>query len=389
MNSCRRLVRSSRSDVLWALALFAASQIGLAIAIEGWRPELRDPRYDCRAERLIRRAAGAGPRPLCIVVLGSSRVQDGFNSSELEARLAAQLRRPLVVFNFGIPGAGPIANLIHFERLTAAGVKPDLLIVEVAPMLLNGAGGRPQEAGYFTADRLWRADLELVGRYGLPADDLRRAWLEDWLAPVHAHRYAIASRLCPQLLPIWLRLDGDRQVDGSGWRLRNDQPLSAADRRVRSEIAWKDFGAPLAKFELCEAACRAQRDLLRRCREERVAATLIWMPEGKSFQSWYPPEVEQKIRRHLEQLCAEFDAPLIDARDWVDDDRFLDGHHLRHAGAVKFTERLERDVLQPLLAIDRSHWDQTLASWRRDGQLPAAAVAGRPQVAAPTSRRLR
>ena len=389
MNSCRRLVRSSRSDVLWALALFAASQIALAIAVEGWRPDLRDPRYACRAERLICRTTGAGPRPLCIVALGSSRVQDGFNSSDLEARLSARLRRPLVVFNFGIPGAGPIANLIHFERLTAAGVKPDLLIVEVAPMLLNGAGGRPQEAGYFTADRLWRADLEIVGRYGLPADDLRRAWLEDWLTPCHAHRYAIASRLFPQLLPIWLRLDGDRRVDGSGWRLRNAQPLSAEDRRCGLQIAWRDFGAPLAKFELCQAACQAQRDLFRRCREERVAAALIWMPEGKSFQRWYPPEVEQKIRRHLEQLCAEFDVPLIDGRDWVEDDGFLDGHHLRHAGAVKFTERLEQDILQPLLAIDRSRWDESLASWRRNGRLPPAAVAARPRVADPTSRRLR
>ncbi len=125
MNSNRRLTRTSRADVLWSLALFLASQLGLAIAIEGWLPELRDPRYACRARQLIRRTTGAAPRPLSIIMLGSSRVQDGFNSSELESQLTQRFRRPIVVFNFGIPGSGPVANLLHFERLIAAELKPD------------------------------------------------------------------------------------------------------------------------------------------------------------------------------------------------------------------------------------------------------------------------
>src|SRR6185437_5701188 len=125
----RRLTRCSRSDVLWSLALFVAGQLGLAIAIEYKLTGLRDPRYACRAEQLIRRATGASPQTLTVVVLGSSRVQDGLNSSDLESRLSRRLDSPLVLYNFGIPAAGPVANLLHFERLSGAGVKPDLLIV--------------------------------------------------------------------------------------------------------------------------------------------------------------------------------------------------------------------------------------------------------------------
>lgn len=390
MNACRRISRCSRADLLWSLALFAASQLGLAIAIEGWLPELRDPRYACRARQLIRRTTGERPRPLCIVMLGSSRVRDGFNSSELESRLGRQLRRPVVVFNFGIPGAGPVANLLHFERLIAAGVKPDLLIVEAIPILLGGNGGRPRETDYFTADRLWRAELELVGRYDLPAAALRREWLEDWLAPFHAHRYAIVSRLLPQMLPIGLRLEGDRDVDASGWQLHNDGPLSADDRRRGLQMAWQDFGEGLRTFRICEAACRAQRDLLARCRQEQIAAAMIWMPEGKRFQSWYPPAAEREVYRHLGALCEESKVPLINARDWIVEDGFLDSHHLRYAGAVQFTERLEREFLAPLLAVERSRWNESLAVLHRHGRLPCATIASRSDAAADSSlRRLR
>lgn len=374
----RRLTRCSRSDVLWSLALFVAGQLGLAIAIEYKLTGLRDPRYACRAEQLIRRATGASPQTLTVVVLGSSRVQDGLNSSDLESRLSRRLDSPLVLYNFGIPAAGPVANLLHFERLSGAGVKPDLLIVEVAPMLLGGHAGRPQETGYYAADRLWRHELALVERYGLPANELRRDWWQDWAVPCHAHRFAIVSRLMPNLLPAWHRLKGDHDVDGSGWRLRNDQPLTPDDRRGALEYAWKDFGVPLQSFELCEAACRAQRDLLALCRERQVAAALIWMPEGKLFQSWYPPAAEEQIRRHLQQLCEAFDVPLIDARDWVEDDDFVDGQHLRHVGAARFTERLGREVLEPILTVPRDGWNDYLASLRRDGQRRRSQVASRP-----------
>lgn len=374
--------------MLWFLTLFAASQLGLAIAIEGWLPELRDPRYACRAKQLIRRTAGVGPKPLCVVMLGSSRVRDGFNSSELEARLARQFRRPIVVYNFGIPGAGPVANLLHFERLIAAGVKPDLLLVETTPTLLDGQTGRPAEAGYFTADRLWRAELELVGRYGLPAVRLRREWLADWLAPCHAHRYAIVSRLLPNMLPIGLRLTAERDLDASGWQVHNHRPLTAEECRRGLQTAWQDFGEGLRTFQICQAACRAQRDLLARCREEQIAAAMIWMPEGKRFQSWYPPAAERDIRRHLSALCEEFAVPLIDARNWIEEDGFVDSHHLRYVGAAQFTERLEREFLAPLLLVERSQWSESLAALHRYGRLPTAAIASR-RSAADASPRLR
>ncbi len=373
----RRLTQCSRADVTWGLTLFVAAQLGLAVAIERWLPELRDPRYACRAAKLCPRTVAAEPKPLTLVMLGSSRVQDGLVSSELESRLRRDFARDVVMFNFGLPGAGPVANLFYFERLRAAGVKPELLLVEVAPMLLSGSDDVPQEAGYFKADRLWFRELAMVERYGIPIDELRRDWWQDWPVPCHGHRFAIMSLFLPRFLPYHLRLGGDRQVDQSGWLARNTTPLTPEQRRLAQEYAWKDFGVPLASFRLSAAACRAQRELLLRCREEHIAVALVWMPEGTTFQGWYPAEAEARIRGHLDELGNEFGVPLVDARDWVEDDGFIDGQHLHAVGAAVFTERLRREVLAPLLALPREAWDSHLASRRQPREFGGTAAARR------------
>jgi hypothetical protein len=363
----RRLTRCSRADVIWGLALFVTGQLVLAAAIERWLPELRDPRYACRARKLCARTA-AEPKPLTVVMLGSSRVQDGFDSSALEKQLARRFDRPVIVYNFGLPGTGPIANLLHFERLCAANVKPDLLFVEFVPVMLTGPDGVPQEATWYKADRLWEHELAVVERYGVPADALRRDWWQDWPVPCHGHRFAIVSRILPRLLPLQLQLNGDRRIDPSGWQPRNNAPLTADDRRRGLEYSRSGFGVSLQSFRLCEGACRAQRDLLARCREERIPTALVWLPEGEVFRSWYPREAEADIRRFLDELIAELGVPLVDARDWVDDDGFLDGNHLHASGAADFSERLGREVVEPILALPRRQWGDYLATRRRLGE---------------------
>ncbi|HUY32280.1 MAG TPA: hypothetical protein VMV69_05830 [Pirellulales bacterium] len=365
--------------MFWALALFVTAQLGLAVAIEWWLPELRDPRYACRAAKLCPRAVVTEPKPLTLVMLGSSRVQDGLNSSELEARLRRKFSREVVMFNFGLAAAGPVANLLHFQRLRAAGVKPELLLVEVVPTLFAGQDQVAAEAAYFQADRLWHHELATVAQYGLPGDALRRDWWQDWPVPCHGHRFAIMSLFLPRFLPYRLQLIGDRQVDQSGWCPRNTAPRTPEQRRQALAYAWKDFGVPLASFRLSGAACRAQRELLRRCREEHIAAALVWMPEGKEFQRWYPADAETQIRRYLDDLGEEFGVPLVDARDWVEDEGFIDSQHLHASGAAVFTERLGREVLEQVLALPRETWGRYLASRRQLGEAGGPTSVARRQ----------
>lgn len=344
----QRWAQCSRADVLWGLAAFACLQIGLAVAIELWLPELRDPWYAYRAARLCRRTA-VPERPRTVVMLGSSRVLDGFKAGTLERRAAQQLGRPVVVYNFGVPGAGPLTNLLNLKRLRAEGIRPDLLFVEVVPSFLAARSAQANGLEYLNTGRLWLSELTALGRYDVPVAELYREWWRSWPVPCYSHRFTILSRLAPKLLPMSCRLDWARRVDDCGW----SEPIvttATPESRLRGLAnSWQEFGVLLQHFELGAAPCRALRDLLDLCRAEGIPTVLVWMPEGTEFRSWYPPATLAQVRGHLTQLSREYAVPVIDARDWVADGDFSDGQHMLLHGAVVFTERFGREVLLPLL----------------------------------------
>ncbi len=96
----------------------------------------------------------------------------------------------------------------------------------------------------------------------------------------------------------------------------------------------------LSGFRLGGPACAGLRDLLELCQREHVQAMLVLMPEGRPFRELYRADVWGQIETFLTGLSREFDAPLVNARDWVADEQFTDSHHLLPGGAAAFTERL-------------------------------------------------
>jgi hypothetical protein len=55
------------------------------------------------------------------------------------------------------------------------------------------------------------------------------------------------------------------------------------------------------------------------------------------------------MQNYLHGLGREFGLPLIDARTWVPDEEFRDAHHLLCPGAERFTDRLGKEALLPML----------------------------------------
>jgi hypothetical protein len=361
-----------RADVLWGLLLFVALQLGLAVAIEYGLPRIRDPFYAYRAERLRRQTVDA-PRPhLTVVMLGSSRVRDGLQSGDLGRQFGAELGRDMLLFNFGIPQCGPVVSLLYFERLHAAGLKPDLLLIDVAPMLLapRSAEGKPRaplESRYRQVNRLWHRELDVAERYGFPTDEYQRVWWQTTLAPCYGLRFEILNSLVPKLLggPINRHLSQAWNIDELGNRPRFTAEITAEMRRSSVAATRGEFADVLAHFQLCQTACQAQRRLLARCREEQIPSVLVLMPEGEEFRSWYAPEAMEQIKTHLHSLSREFTVPIIDARCWVADEGFADGHHMLPNGASVFTQRLGRELLEPVLALDSAQRAEYLVSRAR------------------------
>jgi hypothetical protein len=133
-------------------------------------------------------------------------------------------------------------------------------------------------------------------------------------------------------------------MDGFGWIPAEWDAVSAEKRRAETDFARRQYAPAFEDFRLGEAPARALRDLLDRCRAEKVRVALVLMPEGSEFRGWYPPAMEAEMADFLGGLRREHGVAVIDARAWVDDAGFWDSHHLLPSGAAVFTRRLADEV---------------------------------------------
>jgi hypothetical protein len=316
--------------------------------MERSHPELRDPDYGCRLSRLQRLLVENPGRPLALL-LGSSRSQMGFRPDSLPSCQTQDGRTP-IAFNFGIQGAGPVVQLLCLYRLLAAGIRPDLLIVEVLPPLLHQEWVYREET-WFELSRLELRDLPVARRYFVNKW-LYGRWVQREFLSAFTHRFSILCRYAPKWLPAEY-MSGMRDnfgwdsADCWGWRAmrtpRTPETYRAAMLHAHGEYYWA-----LHPFRVTETPDRALRELLEICRHERIPTMLLLMPEGTDFRRYfYPPEAQVAINEYLNSVSKQYETPLIDARTWIQDEEFIDSHHLIPHGATQFTERLGREVLQP------------------------------------------
>jgi hypothetical protein len=228
------------------------------------------------------------------------------------------------------------------ERLLRQQIKPRWLVLEMVPRLLasetdtvavNGAAGQdlPVLQPYVSPWRLWgiylRNRLDPWYRY-------RQAIL---LACAPAWVTACAGDLC-----VLDPLGGD-----TSWLAQAD--LSETERRRRCDAVCRGLLKDFEHFRIARQTDRAVRDLLDRCRQEGIQVLLLQTPESTAYRSCYPSEVVEQSDAYLAALVREYGLPMVDARAWVPDRMFVDGHHLMLDGAAVFTHRLAREVLEPLV----------------------------------------
>jgi hypothetical protein len=284
-----------------------------------------------------------------VLMVGSSHVSDALRGSLVESDLGKRLGRPVVVYNFGVPGDNPLNELLNFERLLARGVRPDLLLVEVMPALLH-SNATAYQFQVMPAERFGLRDRWVLRQHHLPRRFDRYSW-RCWGLPWYAHRLEILSILVPDFLPTFLRQDWARGCDESGWIAPpyEDTPESRARATAHAAGA---YGSTLSNFQLGNPFCEALGLLLERCHQERVPAALVLMPEGSAFRGLYSADALCQVDAFLGKLTGPHGTSVIDTRTWVADDGFFDSHHLLPHGAAVFTTRLEGEVLR-LLRVPR------------------------------------
>lgn len=345
----RRSAKFNGIALAWGLGFFVLVQAGLSVAIETRLAIFRDPDFATKMARLKKRTREMAPKPVNVVMFGSSRTAFALRGQAIEPALAQELGKPTVIFNFGICGYGPLAQLLTFKRVVKEGVRPDLVLIEVLPAILTDERRNP-EIQRTPVDRLWWHEIALMERYGAPGPEWKQEWWLDSLFPCYGHRFAIVSRLRPGWLSWKERHDFFRGIDDSGWVNPPIQTTTPELRRKAIDHAHKEYCFCLEDFHLGGPAAGALREILEFGKKEQIKVAFVLMPEGTEFRSWYTPQVWSQIKTYLDQLRAEFGVEIINAREWVADDDFSDSHHLFPSGALVFSHRLAHEVLPRLLA---------------------------------------
>lgn len=330
----------ARLVLTWGLFAATALQLGLAAAAEVY-PRVRDPLYGDKFVKLERRVA-ADPRPPTVVMLGSSRTGLAFDGRRVEEALGD---RHVVAFNFGIPSSGPITHLLYLRRMLDAGVVPDLLLVEVMPVMFASGPDAPRERHWLYGDRLTASEVETVARYGFDDSAVRSRWRRSVVVPWYELRFALMGRVAPSWLMGRVRdvAEWSRGSDECGFGMLVVQDVDPAERAKRVELARAEYGPQLAALHPGGPAADALRDLLALCRERGIAVRLVLCPESSEFRGFAPADAKTRLTAFLTGLGV----PVSDASDWLPDGVFADGHHMTAPGAAAFTDRLTREAIAP------------------------------------------
>jgi hypothetical protein len=337
----RRVVR----DLLWFLLAFVVVQLGLAVAVEHRWPDVRDPEYTFKEDRL-RRLRSAKPDHALILMLGSSRGSVGFRAALLSELFDSY---GVTVFNAALSGGGPVLDLVGLRRLLAAGLRPDLLLVEVVPLHFNQPDRLGLEERTLNGARLRQAELAALRPYWQEPERHDRQWWKTRLLPGLLQSAELRDHFALDACTSGANSDEPgRLIDSHGWHACYPG-LDPPRQRVATEQALRQYEPYARSFCLAARPVQALTDLLTACRSEDIPVILVLMPEAAVFRNLYSPEVRAGLDRFLNDFGRQWQVPIVDARTWAVDADFWDSHHLLPPGAWKVTLRLGGDVLLPLL----------------------------------------
>jgi hypothetical protein len=371
----RWLTHRPYAALLWSVIGFAICQFGLAIGLDRRLAAVRDPLFAGQLHRLRVCQAQTPGRPL-VLMLGSSRTFEGFLAArassicaggEKSASGAAEsFRTPTgassapLIFNFGLTSSFSLLELVYLNRLLAAGVRPDLLLVEVLPASLNKLDGRLLEEIWLDAGRLTASELALVQQYHTERRRLMRYWCASRCLACASYAGELQRHLGLNFSR-WAEEPVDSHGRYTGW----SGPVTPGERRWGAAVTRWQYRNSFGEFHLAEGSAQALRELLSCCRQERIPTTLVLMPEGPEFRSWYTPAMRQGLAAFLGELKQEYQMPIADAREWIGEDGFRDSNHLIGAGTVAFTDRFVREVIVPDARLARATGVEVAAAEKR------------------------
>ncbi len=326
-----------RLTVRWVVVVFLISQATLAVTVDQFALDVRDPEY-ARLENLLRDHIAERPEQPVALFVGSSRVVQGFDAAQ------AAGDEDVALFNFGIAGSGPYFQEIMLDRLRASGIKPDILFLELLHPFLNAAGPRAMDQGLLDGARLSAGEATGLLNYGSRSrtGPLRR-WGYARLLPAYRHQAEIRDSMGLGVYPYYSQ---ESECDPLGFRPKFERVEKRAELTRQAHESYDPF---YCHFQLDQSAWERMTRIIRTAQDAGITTAVVLMPEGTEFRSLYTPEGESARLAMLDRLRQKFGVSVIDARAWLPDSAFYDQHHLLPEGADDFAERFRVEALRPAL----------------------------------------
>jgi hypothetical protein len=266
---------------------------------------------------------------LCAII-GLSNVREGIDLNVIAKEAGVNCRY------LGLAGAGaPMLDVArHAEVLSTSSLRPDLVVVGIGPHQLIDPKPNPGSQ-----------------KLGVPAMprrlDLRHAAIAvrngSW---VYSRRQDVSLAVEDAVLDARARLFRDlhvrlKQPEGgtrSPWRAmtRAMGKEHYSDATLREELQdFESLGATdLQTFARSTKARATLVQIIKQFRERGATVAVVLMPEHSWLRRGIPENIAPVVRDLLRQAFPEGAPPVVDLRDAVSDDGFVDLFHLNTKGSI-------------------------------------------------------
>jgi len=280
-----------------------------------------------------------------VVFLGSSRFGSCIRPDVVQPRLRARSAdRQVQVANASVPGGDGYSADYLLQQALAAGCRPALLIVEVAPENL-GVKNRFVQL-HVQRQVTWHKVPEIAADACACGQLLRL--LGARTMPLYLHRREIRRNL-------WACMGGAGPADTVCFPVLDTEPPepsgtadTAGPREQLQQAAADMISNWLKDYRPRGVAARSLEQLLRRCAARRIEVVLVAPPVCSWHRQQYTAAVNAQFLDYIARLRQCYGCRFMDCRAQLADDMLVDTHHASAAGAWYFSRQLTDTLLVPV-----------------------------------------
>jgi hypothetical protein len=317
------------------LVVYLVVNAALYVLVERGVLPLKDPLYSNQLKYFRRQAAFFGPcdKPR-VLAIGSSRTQLAFDP------FTFMKHYPCEAYNFGSPAAGSMTCALYLRRLYNEGLQADLVFIEWHPgFTAKPTDGRSLEDHWLFDNRLHPDEYDHLTRWGNPRQmpPANTPW-NFWRA-VSRYRVEFVHRYLPTF-EVVQNVSTTADVEfPRGYYAGLPHVPENYDAGIRA--TQRTYGSVFGNYHYGGPGVEALRDMVQLVKSHGGTPVVVVTAEASEVQALYGPRANAELE---EAFAKDWGCRVVNARDWLQREHTVDGHHATAEGSRVFTRRLAEIV---------------------------------------------